>query len=205
MGFRATGCTTIRFLREKRRSLRSPQQALSWQSLRNATTMTLSNRLANGIHGRVNSNNATRWETASSLEEIAQIGHSVSAYFALRSWNFDCSKRLPTAGAYTGTRRGWAHIIFVGANSLSVNIQDYSPSALFLPFERDIPVAGRLASWVGMTTCIDVSKSALTDLLSGSHPTDGLTPDRSVGPIDARVVHGVPLGFGVQIERVRKP
>ena len=136
MGFRATGCTTIRFLREKRRSLRSPQQALSWQSLRNATTMTLSNRLANGIHGRVNSNNATRWETACSLEEIAQIGHPVSAYFALRSWNFHCSKGLPTAGAYTGTRRGWAHIIFVGANSLSVNVQDYSPSALFLPFGK---------------------------------------------------------------------
>ena len=56
-----------------------------------------------------------------------------------------------------------------------------------------------------MTTCIDVSKSALTDLLSGSHPTDGLTPDPSVGPIDARVVHAVPLGFGVHIERVRTP
>ena len=115
---------------------------------------------------------------------------------------------FPSLQETTERRRSQRHAtrlsayFLVGADSFSVNIQDYSHSGLLLSFDKDSPAPERLAGWVGMAACIDVSKAALTDLLSGLDPNDGFAPDPSVEPLEVRVVHAAPLGLGVHIERV---
>lgn len=104
-------------------------------------------------------------------------------------------------------RRATRHVtrlgayFLMGADSFAVNIQDYSATGLLLTFERDAPAAERLAAWVGMAGCIDVSQVALADVLSG---LDRAVIVEAPEPIEGRVVHAVPLGLGVHVEQLPK-
>ena len=87
----------------------------------------------------------------------------------------------------------------IGADSFAVSIQDYSATGLLLTFDRDMPAPERLAGWVGLSASIDASQSALADVLSG---LDAIEVVEALEPIEARVVHAVPIGLGVYVEHL---
>ena len=87
----------------------------------------------------------------------------------------------------------------VGTDSFSVNIQDYSTNGMFLAFAQESPAPERLAGWVGMAACIDASPSALADAQHGADATESID---ALEPIEARVVHALPLGLGVHVEHL---
>ena len=93
----------------------------------------------------------------------------------------------------------FAAYFLLGADSFSVNIQDYSETGLLLTFDNGCPDPERLAGWVGLSACIDASQSALADVLNGLDATEAVEP---LEPIEVRVVHAVPSGLGVHVEHL---